>query len=324
MFLYKIFRPKKHKPGTTGIKVLKFSVFMCDFCNKIYEISGARKRYFIFKKTFCNQQCYIAFQQNEAATFFKVKEIKNCLLENDIVISNDTISNEKNIIYVLQNKINKKCYVGKSTVCLATRWNRHIKNSAEGKYAINKTIRKYGPENFDVFCLEIVGNKKQLAEREVFWIKKLGTFDYGYNMTKGGEGSVGHKLSKEHKEKISKANKGKIVSDETKRRQSIAKKGKCSRKTFIFSKETIEKMRKAALNKDYTSDSYINGIKKATEKRKKPVIQMDLDGNIIKIWSCAKEVEETIKVFATTIAAVCKGKKKTTGGFKWKYLERAE
>lgn len=55
-------------------------------------------------------------------------------------------------------------------------------------------------------------------------------------------------------------------------------------------------------------------------KNMKKVCQMSLDGKLIKIWESAAEVERCIKLKHTNIAACCKGKHKTCGGFKWCYL----
>ena len=59
----------------------------------------------------------------------------------------------------------------------------------------------------------------------------------------------------------------------------------------------------------------------ATEARKRPVLQYDLDGNFIKEWECAKYASRTLNLHGPNIAKVCKGKYKTTGGFVFKYKD---
>lgn len=49
------------------------------------------------------------------------------------------------------------------------------------------------------------------------------------------------------------------------------------------------------------------------------VCQIDLDGNLIKIWDFAGEAESILKIPKGKISTVCLGQRKTTGGFKWKY-----
>lgn len=61
-------------------------------------------------------------------------------------------------------------------------------------------------------------------------------------------------------------------------------------------------------------------IKKTTNgKLSKKVLQLDLQGNLIKEWASAHEVERKLGMYNTCINACCKGKIKTAYGFIWKY-----
>ena len=63
------------------------------------------------------------------------------------------------------------------------------------------------------------------------------------NVTDGGEGPSGHKMSEEQKKKIGKANKGKPVSEATRLKISAANKGRASRaKGFKVSDLTRQRM----------------------------------------------------------------------------------
>lgn len=50
-----------------------------------------------------------------------------------------------------------------------------------------------------------------------------------------------------------------------------------------------------------------------------PVIQLDLGGNFIREWDCAADVERELGICASNIRNCCKGKLKSTGGYKWIY-----
>lgn len=52
---------------------------------------------------------------------------------------------------------------------------------------------------------------------------------------------------------------------------------------------------------------------------KKSVNQYDLLGNFIKTWSSASEAAKELGLQNSKITAVCRGTRKTTGGFKWQY-----
>lgn len=55
-------------------------------------------------------------------------------------------------------------------------------------------------------------------------------------------------------------------------------------------------------------------------KNSKPVCQISLNGELIKIWNCASDVQRELGINQTSICVVCKGKKrKTAGGFVWVY-----
>jgi len=104
-------------------------------------------------------------------------------------------------IYCLENKINHKMYIGKTTRNIQARLSDHIKSARkESYYLIHRAIRKYGISNFDIFELESLSNKdelifnQQLSYIEIFYIEILDTFYHGYNMTKGGGGAYGYRL----------------------------------------------------------------------------------------------------------------------------------
>lgn len=53
------------------------------------------------------------------------------------------------------------------------------------------------------------------------------------------------------------------------------------------------------------------------ENKIKSIIQLDLDGNFIKEWKSAREVEEKINISRKNISQCITGKNKTAGGYKW-------
>lgn len=49
-------------------------------------------------------------------------------------------------------------------------------------------INKYGFDNFDWAVIDIAYDRKELDEKEIYWINYYDTYKYGYNMTIGGQG----------------------------------------------------------------------------------------------------------------------------------------
>ncbi len=86
------------------------------------------------------------------------------------------------------------------------------------KLNFHKALHKYGATNFVWQIIDMAGTHEDLNIAEIGWIKKLGSFENGYNMTAGGLGHLGRSLSKKEKEHLSILNKGKSFSPKTRKR----------------------------------------------------------------------------------------------------------
>lgn len=69
--------------------------------------------------------------------------------------------------------------------------------------------------------------------------------------------------------------------------------------------------------------NYDNAHSKSAEKNRKPVIQMDLNGRVIKKWNSIKEASLAVNIPDTNIKGCCKKQKyrHTAAGYKWAYAE---
>jgi len=94
----------------------------------------------------------------------------------------DTVKKVRGI-YKVTNKINGKVYIGQS-VDIGKRWSQHM--TAKDDIYFHKAIQKYGVENFEWEVIEQC-KKKDLDEREIYWIEYYDSFNKGYNCTKGGD-----------------------------------------------------------------------------------------------------------------------------------------
>lgn len=125
-------------------------------------------------------------------------------------------------IYSITHIESGKQYIGQSVNCF-DRWKSHT-TPKKGATGIKGAIMKWGVDAFTFSVLEEC-KKKELNEREVWWILELCTLSpAGYNLTSGG--GQGTFVSDETKEKMSAANMGKTKSEEHKRKLSAANKGK--------------------------------------------------------------------------------------------------
>ena len=232
---------------------------------------------------------------------------------------------EVGIIYGWYNTKSGKWYVGQ-TVNPEGRFNCHIDraiNKKDKTYFYN-SIRKYGLENFVYCVLEENVLRENLNMREMDWIEEFDSFYSGYNLTLGGDGSKGFIMPEEQKKKISQSNKGKtpwnkgkhdIFSEESRKRISNKFKGK------PLSEEHKKKISEANKGKTFS----IEARKKMSESRKgrnyhsieRKVSQYDLNGNYIKTYNSIKEAKYNSK--CGNIIAVCRGYRRQSGGFIWKY-----
>jgi group I intron endonuclease len=112
------------------------------------------------------------------------------------------------IVYKIENIINKKVYIGKTSKDLITRIKQHLKSCKRDNSIFHKAIIKYGIENFCISELENnIFSEEDLNQKEIYYIKLYNSHHingHGYNMTFGGDGiKSGTKLSEEHRKKIS-------------------------------------------------------------------------------------------------------------------------
>lgn len=121
-------------------------------------------------------------------------------------------------VYSHTNLINGKKYIGITSKIPEHRWGHNGSGYIGCTYFFN-AINKYGWDNFSHEILYDGLSEEEAKNKEIELIKKYKTNDenYGYNLTAGGDGSLGREVSDETKQKIGDANRGTKHSEETKR-----------------------------------------------------------------------------------------------------------
>lgn len=90
-------------------------------------------------------------------------------------------------VYVIENLINDKPYVGQTRKDLDSYMKSHVNRAKLGSNrAIHNAIRKYGAENFVYYSL-IKCHVDDLNEFEYHYIFELDSYRNGYNSTHGGD-----------------------------------------------------------------------------------------------------------------------------------------
>jgi group I intron endonuclease len=207
----------------------------------------------------------------------------------------ESVSTTQYVVYLLTFPNGKK-YVG-ITNNWAARW-RNYKNSVRNgdRRAVCCALRKYGVTAVTVDFIKESNNVTETKTLEKFFIQKFKTLaPTGYNMTEGGDGMLGWKVTDETRSKMSIAKKGKKLSEEhrkklsvahsnpseeARRRMSYAGKGKSKSEEHRLkisisntgrrhSPETIEKIKLAAKNrkKHLHSKETLNKFRQIAAKR---------------------------------------------------------
>ena len=236
-------------------------------------------------------------------------------------------------IYLRTNKVNGKQYVGQTQDFIKREcdWGK-TKTPYAGVY-INQARKKYGINNWSVEILMECDTQDELNYWEKYYIKTLNTkAPNGYNLTDGGEGREGYKLSKESREKISKAHKGIGLGI---KRPDHAERMKGENNPFYgrtHSPETVAKIiaankGKTPHNKGKTYEEQF-GKEKAMELKQKcinnnvPVDQIDkITGEVLRTWNSGKDASRELRVEYTNINKCTNNKQKTAFGYVWKKIK---
>ena len=156
-------------------------------------------------------------------------------------------------IYIVKNKVNGKMYVGQ-TIDYNRRKYEHLERWNEERCALlRKAYNKYGIDNFEMFPVLTFRavNKKVCSHilnlMEKFYVQKYNTYNNGYNCTIGGAGISRCKISDEERKARSLRGKGRIFSEETKRKISERLTGKKRSASAI---ENISKAHMGKRNKN--------------------------------------------------------------------------
>lgn len=213
-------------------------------------------------------------------------------------------------IYIITNQINGKQYVGKTTRTIYQRFNEHIYASKMKKYNMQyplyKAIKKYGIENFSIKQLEECPVEKA-TDKEKYWIEKFNTYNNGYNATLGGEGLHHYNY--------------KIIAEKYQELQN-------QRETAQFFDCDIDTVRKACLEHKVKIKSSVESLR---EKCSKKIQKIDSKNNqVLFVYNSiadaaralvkqGKASDISISGVRSHISAVCKNKRKTAYGYKWKY-----
>lgn len=201
-------------------------------------------------------------------------------------------------IYKITNTINQKVYIGKTLLTPEERFKEHLADYERQrceKRPLYSAFKKYGIKNFVLETVEEC-SEQTVNEREEYWIQYYNSYHYGYNATRGGDG-------KRY------ADYDLIF--------ALYNQGKNSKQIKELTGYDIQTIATALKSNGITEK---DRIKRGRQCVSRPVVMLDRNTlKELRVFSSITEAEEFLGCRGH-ISDVCNGKRKTSNGYSWKYL----
>ena len=211
---------------------------------------------------------------------------------------------------------NNKVYIGITQQEPEKRWKNGFGYDSHQEL-MKKAIKKYGWENIKHEILFKKLTKKEACEKEIELIALYDSTNKqkGYNISKGGEGTIGVKPTMESKEKNRIAHLDKKASLETRRKISESNKGKHNKKISEEQKIKISEKTKEAMSNPLLKEK-LKQLAKNRKNNTKKVRCIETK----KIYNTIKEASQDTKTNNYSIGQNCLKKRKSAGGLHWEYI----
>lgn len=230
-------------------------------------------------------------------------------------------------IYCIENKSNGKKYIGQTRKTIAERFAEHkwdALNRVERKMLLHKAIVKYGIDQFAVkevlkISTESASKLQELLDAaEIQCISEYDTLTpHGYNVSPGGyivppDRTVGvycftlDGTFVKYFESMSQASDFAGVNHSN---ISLAinpnHNDRKSAGGYLWSTTSVAPIYNPLHNKD----------------KRKAIVQISKDGRIIQQYVSALEAAKCLNLQTTLISACCHGRRKSTGGYRWAFID---
>lgn len=203
-------------------------------------------------------------------------------------------------IYLIENDLNDKKYVGLTTRSVERRWKEHLRQTNQ---LIDEIIAELGEEHFRIKVIEDCPDEI-IDDREKYWINYYDSFNNGYNMTCGGRAETMVLNTDKMQKTIELWNQGygqKAITQE-----------------LSLNVETVHNY---LLKNGITSEMIKERHKELVGKSKsKQVFQYDLQGKLINIWNSIIDIERKGVASRSSVGRCLNGKQKSACGYIWSYV----
>lgn len=270
------------------------------------------------------------------------------------------------VIYTIVSPSNR-VYVG-LTRNFGQRMYKYKKLLCKPQKSLYASLCKYGYDSHEIKIVdEFLGDFNEANGKEIFWIRSYMSnknkypSQNGLNLTNGGDGTNGHKMSEENKEKLRqshrsglrKTKKGYVPTEETRKKQSLSRKGvpnfknrgrkKTPEQLKILSNrmkgmpspnkgKKMSQDQKDKVSAFHKGNTYRRGAKFTPEQIKRlsealikvkgrGVNQYDLNGEFIAYHRAIIEASKNTGVPTSTMGEILSGRVKNPKKYIFKYSE---
>lgn len=215
------------------------------------------------------------------------------------------------VIYVIENKINGKKYVGQTVQSLKRRFQQHTSTYSKSTH-LARAISKYGKDNFSIKQIDVGTSAHELNSKEVFWIKSLDSRKQGYNIAHGGRGfGFSFKdLPLETQERIRKVRSKRWSG---KNNPNYGNNSKLS----LSTRDKMSVSRGINKNPFFKKEHPVSTIDAIVEASRVEVINLDT----LDVFSSIISAGRVSGCQPSAISKCCKEKQKTTKGMRWAYYD---
>lgn len=215
-------------------------------------------------------------------------------------------------IYKFTSKSTNMSYIGQS-IQIEQRYKQHINEAKTGDNSKwHQAIREQGIENFTFEILEEC-LPEQLNDREIYWINYYDSYNNGYNSTPGGQSKYFDPQA------IYEAWDQGLSPLEISQKLNI---GTTTVYNNLIGYANYDK-REAKIRGGILASKNRNANNNSNSNN---IYQYDLDGNYIKTWPSAKEIQRELSYSASYIGKCVSGKRLSAYNYQWKpyYKEKIE
>ena len=214
---------------------------------------------------------------------------------------------QHNIIYKVVNTITDEVYIGATTKSIEERKADHLQKSRKKvDSCFHESIATYGADAFKWEQIDSANSTNELAEKERQYILQYNSKEQGYNSDSGGG----------FKKIIYQFNEAGVLINSFSSLKEIEA-------TLNYDKRRVSNACTTATlwKGSYWSYSQNNTFKPTMDSRKKKVFQYSLNGEILALYNSVSEASRITGLSKTCISRCCRGERKSSSGFLWKYQD---